>query len=397
VRILTFTSLFPNARQPLHGIFIYQRIAHLALRQGCVVRVVAPVPYFPSWLPGERWSSFKGIPGYERIGRLIVYHPRYPLLPKISMPFQGLLMFLGAFRLVQRLQRKMKFDCLDAHYVYPDGFAATLLARLLKLPVIISARGTDINLFPQFWMIRPMIRWTLKRSDGLIGVCSALKDAMVELGAAPAKARVIGNGVDLQRFGPIERRAARRKLGISEEGEIVVSVGSLIPRKGYHYLIPAFAKIAPRHPNLQLYIVGEGNFRGELERIVENLDMNGRIKLVGNWPNEELALWYCAADVSCLVSSREGWPNVLLESMACGTPVVATRVWGVPEIITSPELGIMVEQDSEDIAKGLDRALLTEWDRTRLVKHAGTRTWEVVAEEVENFLLSRVSLAAQTR
>ncbi len=299
-------------------------------------------------------------------------------------------MFLGTFTLVRRLHRKMKFDCIDAHYVYPDGLAATLLARLLKIPVIISARGTDINHFPKFRMIRPMIRWTLKQSDGLVGVCTALKDAMVEIGAQPAKVQVIGNGVDLQRFAPIDRAAARRKLGISEEGKIVVSVGSLIPRKGFQYLIPAFAKVAPRHPGLQLYLVGEGNFRRELEGVVSKSGMQGRIHLVGNRANEELALWYSAAEVSCLVSSREGWPNVLLESMACGTPVVATRVWGVPEIIVSSELGIMVEQNTEEIANGLERALQTQWDRTTLVQHARTRTWEVVAEEVEDFLAARV-------
>jgi glycosyltransferase involved in cell wall biosynthesis len=307
------------------------------------------------------------------------------------MPFQGLLMYIGTSRLVRRLHKKMKFDCIDAHYVYPDGLAATLLARLLKVPVVISARGTDINLFPKFGMIRPMIRWTLKRSDGLVGVCTALTDEMVELGAQPGKVKAIGNGVDLERFRPMDRAEARRKLGMPEDAKIAVSVGSLIPRKGYQYLIPAFAKISSRHPNLRLYIVGEGNFRGELERIVRDAGMQDLIQIVGNRANEELALWYAAADVSCLVSSREGWPNVLLESMACGTPVVATRVWGVPEIIVSRELGIMVEQNTEDIANGLDLALQTQWDRNLLVQHARTRTWEVVAEEVESFLAARVS------
>jgi len=391
MRVLAFTSLFPNSRQPLLGIFVYQRLAHLAKRPGNVVQVVAPVPYFPSWIRWSRWSAFGQIPRQENIGNLVIYHPRYALLPKISMPLQGLLMFLGSFSLVYRLNRRMNFDCIDAHYVYPDGFAAILLGKLVRRPVIVSARGTDMNLFPSFRLIRPMIRWTIRRSNGLVGVCSALKDAMVELGALPEKVQVIGNGVDVERFEPLDRQEARRKLKLPEEGQILLSVGALIPRKGYQYLIPALAAIAPQHPTLRLYIVGEGPFRKELEGMAGKLGVRDRVFFVGSRANDELSLWYSAADVSCLASSREGWPNVLLESMACGTPVVATRVWGVPEVIVTPELGLMVDQNSQDIAAGLRRALETQWDRETLVRHARKRTWEVVAEEVEEFLAARSS------
>lgn len=391
MRILTFTTLFPNAKQPLHGIFVYQRLAHLAKRQGNLVEVVAPVPYFPSWIPSSRWGVFGQVPKQERIGDLVVHHPRYPLLPKISMALQGLLMFLGSFSLVLRLHRRIDFHCIDAHYVYPDGFAGILLGKLLRRPVIVTARGTDINLFPKFRTIRPMIRWALRQSKGLVGVCGALKDAMVELGAPPRKVHVIGNGVDVRRFHPLNRQTARRELKMPEAGKILVSVGALIPRKGYQYLLPAVAKVLVRHPNLRLYIVGEGGFRPELEQMVRDFDLLGRVFLVGNRPNEELSHWYSAADVSCLVSSREGWPNVLLESLACGTPVVATRVWGVPEVMVSPALGIMVEQTIHDIAEGLEHALQTQWDRNVLIGHAMGRTWEVVAEELDSFLARQVS------
>jgi len=357
-----------------------------------VVEVVAPVPYFPSWIHGTRWSEFGQIPKEERIGDLVVYHPRYPLLPKISMPLQGLLMFLGSFLLVLRLHKRKNFHCIDVHYVYPDGFAGVLLGKLINRPVIVSARGTDMNLFPKFRLIRPMIRWTVRQSEGLVGVCTALKDAMVELGAPPAKVAVIGNGVDVKRFKPLDRQAARRVLKLPEEAQIIVSVGALIPRKGYQYLIPAIAELVPGHPTVHLYVVGEGDFRPELEELARKLGVQDRVFLVGTRPNEELSDWYSAAEVSCLVSSREGWPNVLLESMACGTPVVATRVWGVPEVIVSPELGIMVNQNSQEIAAGLERALRTAWDREALVRHASTRTWEVVAEEVERFLAARSSV-----
>jgi len=395
MRILTYTSLFPNAKQKDLGVFIYQRMAHLARRPGMQVEVVAPVPYFPPWIRAKRWESLREIPREETIANLTVYHPRYLLIPKISMPLHGLLMFLGSFLLVRRLHAQAGFDCIDAHYVYPDGFAAALLSMWLKIPFLVSARGTDMNLFPSFRMIRPMIRWTLKKATGAIGVCGALRDAMVDLGTPKEKTQVIGNGVDVSRFQPFQRREARDRLRMPQEAGIIVSVGALIPRKGHHLSIPAIAKIAPRFPKVRFYIVGEGESRHELETQARNLGIEERVFLVGARPNEELYIWYSAANVSCLASSREGWPNVLLESIACGTPVVATRVWGTPEVIVSPELGIIVDQKIDEIAEALEAALKKQWNPRFLVDYARKRTWEVVALEVEEFLRGKIEKSSE--
>ncbi len=391
MRVLTFTSLFPNPVQPWHGLFVYQRVAHLARRSGNVVNVVAPVPYFPSWFPAERWRPASRIPSQARISELDVYYPRYFLLPEISMPYHGVLMFAGSRSLVRRLHETMKFDCIDAHYVYPDGFAAVLLGRSLGIPVVVSARGTDISLFPSFRLIRPLIHWTLRQAAGVVGVCDSLKNAMINLGAPSDKACVIGNGIDLDRFEPVNRTDARQKLGMPEDAEVILSVGNLIPVKGYQVLIPAIAQLVRGHPKIRLYIVGEGRFRAKLEAQASHEGMSDRIFFVGRKANEDLKYWYSAADVSCLASSREGWANVLLESMACGTPVVATRVWGTPEVIVSPELGVLVEQNKESMAEGLGLALQKLWNRRALVEYAATRTWDVVASEVENFLESRIA------
>ena len=390
MRILTFTSLFPNARQPLLGIFVYHRVANLAQRAGHHVQVVAPVPYFPVWLRVKRWQAASQVPRQEQVGGLGVYHPRYFLLPRISMPLHGMLMFLGSAPLALRLNREAKFDCIDAHYVYPDGFAAVLLGKLLRVPVIVSARGTDINLFPWFRSIRPMIQWTLRQADGVIAVSAALREAMVELGTPPDKIQVIPNGVDPQRFEPVDRQAARRHLGLPAEGQAIVQVGSLISSKGPRLLIAALAEIAPRFPDLRLYLLGEGSLRKKLESLVRENGLEQRVLLVGSRPNEELKFWYSAADLTCLASLREGMPNVVLESLACGTPVVATRVGGVPEILISSELGLMAEPNVQSIAMALKSALETSWDREALVRHARTRTWTEVAGEVERYLLSRV-------
>src|SRR4029077_2757529 len=160
LRILTFTALYPNKVNPLQGLFIHQRVVHLARRPGNSVEVIAPVPYFPSWLPLPRWRQFSQIPREEEIDGVRIHYPRYPLLPRISMPAHGMLMYLSSLSLGLRLHRKKTFDCIDAHFVYPDGFAAVCLGRDLKLPVVVSARGTDINLYSSFRLIRPMLRWT---------------------------------------------------------------------------------------------------------------------------------------------------------------------------------------------------------------------------------------------
>jgi glycosyltransferase involved in cell wall biosynthesis len=220
---------------------------------------------------------------------------------------------------------------------------------------------------------------------------------MLDMGVSSAKIRVIGNGIDPHRFKPVDPQVARHHLNISETGPVILSVGSLIPRKGFQYLIPAFARIAPCVPDARLYIIGEGSFRHELERLVESLEIQNRVFLIGNRPNAELNLWFSAADVSCLVSSREGWPNVLQESLACGTPVVATRLWGAPEVITSPELGLLVEQDVQAIAGALDSALSKRWDRKAIATHAHQRTWEVVSGEVEDYLTETVRNATNSQ
>jgi teichuronic acid biosynthesis glycosyltransferase TuaC len=390
MRILVFTSLFPNSKRPDFAIFILQRILHLAQRAGTLVKVVAPVPYFPSWISSSRWGKYGLLPLEERVENLTVYHPRYPLLPGLLMPLHGILMFVGSLLLVRRLHRQFRFDCIDAHYIYPDGFAAVLLGKILSLPVFVSARGTDINVFPSFPTIRPLIVWSLRKAAGIIAVSSSLKNAMIGLGLPAEKICVIPNGVDTNRFRPLSREEARRNLGLPKDVKFVVSVASLTEGKNHPLLISAFAKMLGDSRHAKLFLIGEGPMRPVLQELIAKLRLEENVILVGAKPNQELAMWFSAADVSCLVSSREGWPNVIMESIACGTPVVATRVGGVPEIIHSPELGLLAEQDCDSIAAALESALAKTWDRDALALHAQSRGWNEVASEVERYLISQV-------
>lgn len=359
---------------------------HLSRREGLEIKAVAPVPYFPRLLPFGRWGRMASIPKQEEFGGLAVLHPRYFLLPKISMLWHSLSLFLCCLPTIARLNRGWKIDCIDSHFIYPDGMAAVLLGRWLQIPVIVSARGTDANVYPKYRMIRQLICWTLAKADAVIAVSAALKNAIVDLGVAEDKIHVIPNGVDTRLFRPVPRDEALEALGLKSNGPIIVSVGSLIPSKGHDLLIHAFGKLVSRHPGLQLYILGDGPEKERLKHLTSLLKLGQAVQLVGKKPNEELGYWFSAAKVSCLLSSREGWPNVVTESLACGAPVVATRVGGIPEIIASNKLGILVDRTAEAAEAGLDDALRKDWDRDLISREARARTWDDVAREVEEVI-----------
>ncbi len=229
LRILTFSTLYPNAAQPSHGVFVENRIRHLAASGAAQIEVVAPVPVFPlaRRFMAEYAEAEKAPPRETRHG-LTVRHPRYPLVPKASMLAAPLSLYLASRRSIEAVRRGgFDFDLIDAHYFYPDGIAAVMLGRLFGRPVTITARGTDINLIPDYRLPRRMIQWAARESAGMITVCAALKDGLVELGAQADKVRVLRNGVDLKTFRPVDRAAARATLGLT--APTLLSVGHLIP------------------------------------------------------------------------------------------------------------------------------------------------------------------------
>jgi teichuronic acid biosynthesis glycosyltransferase TuaC len=391
LRVVTFATIFPNANDPSHGIFVYQRAKHLAKRPGVEVVAIVPIPYFPRWLRTNRWKKYQDIPNIEILEGMEVHHPRYFHLPKIWMPFHGLSMFLGCASTVRKLHERRRIDVIDSHFVYPEGFAAVLLGKLVQVCVMVSARGTDINVYPSLKLIRPMIRWTLTKANRIIAVSKALKQKMVELGIAENKIQVIPNGVDATRFQPEDKEEARLHLSLAPADRIIVSVGALIPGKGHDLVIRATAGLVSEFAGIKLFILGDGPIRQELEGLVRELNLTERVQIVGKRPNEELRHWFSAADASCLASAREGWPNVVTESLACGTPVVATRVGGIPEILCSEALGILVERSVEGVRDGIRDALLKNWNRGEIANRTRQRTWDVVASEIEGVMLARQS------
>lgn len=385
---LVYTSLFPNHLQPNKGIFIKQRMFEYARLAGCSIRVIAPVPYCPSWRFLGHWYTYSKIKPHETSDGIDIFHPRFLLVPKISMLCHGLSMYLSSIGILKKIHSERAFEIIDSHCIYPDGFAAVLLGRYFRKPVVLSARGSDINQYMEFKTIKPMLRYALKNADRVISVSSALKEKMLALGIHGEKISVIPNGINLERFKAEDRSIARDKLGLKRNAKILLSVGWLIPQKGIQVTLEALPRVCPYHPELEFYIIGEGLYRKELEKRIAELHLNGKVFIVGEMPNSELPTWYSAADVVCLASSREGWANVIMESLGCGTPVVATNVGGAPEIITSESIGFLADPSPEGIAKSLIDAFSKSWDRETIRSHVEGRTWQNVALTVMDVFFS---------
>lgn len=387
MHVLTLTTLFPNSLQPVHGVFIRNRMESYTRKYGVDWTVVAPVPYYPRNIPAPRpiYSLYAGMPAFEEPWGYPIHHPRYLVTPKVGMRFYGRWMAAAVRRTVMKIHREKPIDLIDCHYVYPDGTAGVRMGRELGIPVVLSARGTDLNLYPTFGPIRTRIQQNLAACRHLICVCASLRDMAVELGMPSEKTSVIGNGVDVDLFRKSDPGEARRKLGLPPSGRILLSVGHMTARKGFDLVLEAFARLTG--PDLFLAIAGDGEERKALERQAEALGLRGRVFFPGAVLNRDLPDWYSAADLFVLASSREGWPNVLCEAQAIGLPVVATRVWGVPEIVDSPSLGILVEERSaEALRRALEQALQASWDRSEIEARGRQRTWDQVSEKLRPVL-----------
>lgn len=343
VRIVTFTSLYPGASQPNHGVFVENRLRHLVTEGGVQARVVAPVPWFPLKASRfGRYAAFARTPSHEFRHGIEITHPRFLALPKFGMSIAPASIFAAALPLLRHLKRTSDFDLIDAHYFYPDGVAAMLLGIALQKPVVITARGTDVNFIPRHALPRRMIVNAAHRAAGIIAVSQALKEALIALGVAADRITVLRNGVDLHMFRPGQRETARAALRLG--GRTLLSVGHLIERKGHDIVISALRRL----PDCTLLIAGEGPELARLRSLSSLLGVSDRVRFLGAVPHDELRTVYVAADAVILCSSREGWPNVLLEAMACGTPVVASSIWGNPEIVCRPEAGVLMRSRTPD-------------------------------------------------
>ena len=383
MKVLVVTSLFPNQARPGLGISVRRRT--LALAKHCEVRVVAPCV-------GNVGPARQEWDGVE------AHYPWYPHVPKLGVLVDGPAYLACAAPAVRRVRRGFDFDVIDSHFVYPDGFAAAWLGRMFHRPVVLTARGTDVNKLCFWWPTRAMARMALRRVDSLIAVSSALKERMVTAGAAADKVRVIPNGVDTTVFHPGDRQAERRALGLPLEQTVLFSAGSLIEAKGFDCLIEGLAQLPEAHAP-HLYIAGPPcPYQQTLERLAADRGVGDRVKFVGHLPPAEMPAWYRAADFFCFGSLREGCPNVVIEAAACGTPVVSTTVGGIPDLVEEGRTGLLfAPRSAEGFARALGNALSRDWDRADIAHAGSQRSWAQVAAEAHALLERTVAKHKERR
>lgn len=399
MKLLTFSTLYPNAAAPSHGVFVENRLRHLVDGGNVESRVVAPVPWFPSRAAAfGRFAEFAKVPARETRSGLEVLHPRYLTVPGIGMYATPMAIALGARGAIARLIREgFDFDAIDAHYLYPDGAAAALLARWFDRPLVVTARGSDVTELPAFAVPRRLILWAAQAADAIITVSASLKRDLRALGADDTKIVVLRNGVDLERFRPIDPAVARERFGLPAGVRVIASVGHLIPRKGHELVIEALASL----PDTLLLIAGSGPDLRLLEETAARFGVADRVRFLGQQRHDALPAVYSASDVLVLASSNEGWANVLLESMACGTPVVASDAGGTSEVVTAPEAGtVLPERTAAAIAQGLRALFAALPDRAATRRYAERYSWDETTRGQENlfrrFIARTGDIAAPT-
>jgi teichuronic acid biosynthesis glycosyltransferase TuaC len=379
-RLVVFTTLFPHAGQPGAGLFVRERMFRVA--KVLPLTVVAPLPWFPlqrllrRWKPGFRPAA----PSIELQNGIEVRHPRFFSVPGAFKWLDGFFMALGCLPTMLRLKRSFAFNVIDAHFAYPDGYAATLLGRWLRVPVTITLRGTEVPLSrdpPR----RRRIVWAIESARRVFSVSDSLKRHVVSLGAPGKKIVVVGNGVDTAIFHRVARGLARNGLGLPEHAPVLISVGALVERKGFHRVMECLPELRRAFPDLRYLVVGgpspEGDWGAVLRERAVELGLQDCVSFLGALAPDELKVPLSAADVFVLATGNEGWANVFLEAMACGLPVVTTNVGGNAEVVANARLGILVPfGDRDELARAIADALHRDWDRDAIVAYAEANGWD---------------------
>jgi teichuronic acid biosynthesis glycosyltransferase TuaC len=368
LRVLVVTKLFPNAAEPM--LATYNRLQCVALSRICDVEVRAVIPWFPAAGLFARWSSAGRcvrIPPEELVEGLRVRHPRVPFVPKVGAPISPALYLASLWPGVRHLRGEV--DVVLGCWAFPDGVAAIGLARLLGAAAVVKAHGSDLNVLPETGSLRRIMSWSLPAADRFVAVSRPLAEKAVALGVPRDRVEVVRNGIDRDVFRLRDRAAERAALGLEPGGRWILYVGLLARHKGLADLLEAFDRLAPEDPELRLALVGNGPHAALAAEAAARHP--GRVVTTGALPAEQVARWISACDVLTLPSWNEGTPNVILEAFACGRRVVATRVGGIPDVVTSPVLGELVPpRDVAALAAALGRAARHVHDPEPLVASA---------------------------
>jgi len=382
VKVLIFTNLYPSHLDPTLG--IYNKSTFEALARYCEVRVVAPIRAWARWKqPGLIVNPVR-----EREGGVESIFPPYWSIPTAwSLHAAG--MYLSMRPWIRELRRDFPFDVIVGAWAYPDAVAASLLAREANVPLVTAVLGSDVNEFPDLFGLRPQIRWGFQRAQRILAVSRAIADRVVELGAPRERVLVQHNGVDGARFQIRSRSDARKSVGIEHDRPVIGYVGNLRPVKGSDVLIEAMDHLVKqlRNSDAELWIVGSGEIEAQVRARTTALGLDSRVRFLGRQPHNTIPRWMSAVDVFCLPSRNEGCPNVILEALASGKPVVASRVGGIPELLTDGDNGYLVPaEDPAALAGALAKALARPWDPGALRATVTFLSWDAVAQTYQKLL-----------
>lgn len=375
LKILILTNLFPTPWDPLRGAFNRQQFERLGQHHD--IDVLTAVDF------RERMG---GVRGEVDVGGLHTDHFTFFYPPRIGRSLHAVTWLLSLWLQRGRRLRSAGYDCMLVSWAYPDAAAAGWLARRLGIPYVVKVHGSDLNVQANFPLRRRQIRSALRGAGAVVAVSRALADKAVAIGAPPDRVHVIYNGVDSERFAPGSRSEARVRLGLSAEAPLLLYVGNLKSSKGCLDLLEAFPAVLSERPQARLVYVGTGSCREELLQRAAALGCAERVSLIGAVAHAALGDWFRAADLLCLPSHNEGVPNVVLEAMACGTPVVATRVGGIPEVV--PEYaGLLVPpQERALLSAVLVEATGRAWDSRRIAAHASGFRWDDNVDRLSGIL-----------
>jgi glycosyltransferase involved in cell wall biosynthesis len=319
-----------------------------------------------------------------------VEYLRYFYIPRVARFTYAIGVLFSLLGKVSAL-KKRKLDCLLLSWAYPDGVAGMVLAKLLGLPAVIKIHGSDVNMHMSHRLRAVQIAWAMRSAGGVISVSEALADKLVAKGISRSKIKVIYNGLDHGLFRPLSAQDCRSKLKLGESRQRLLYIGNLKREKGCVELMESFLRLSVGRPDLDLVYIGAGKEESTISELATAAGVDSRVHLRGVVDHQQLPEWINACDLVVLPSYSEGVPNVLLEAMACGTPVVATSVGGIPEVVPEHAGILIAPQDVDGLTAALSTALDKRWDPSLIAGAAARYNWDANAEEVESFLADVVA------
>jgi len=379
INCLLLTNLYPNSQEPERGVFVKQLVDEL--RKNMDITIVSPLPYFPIFKPlgvFKKWRKYSLIQYKEmELDGEYVYYPKYFVFPRLTTWIQSILMYLSIYKLLSRLHKANKFDVINAQWLYPDGVAGLWVAKKLGIPIVLTGHGSDVHRDLKVPIIRWQILHSLKKADFIVLVSDSLAEIVVGCGVSPQKIKVIPNGVHWELHNDIDRDEARRQLGLNDGNKHLLFVGRLVEVKGLKYLIQASKYID--NDDIVFHIIGDGPLLEGLKTLTRIIGVENKFRFEGQKRHNEVMRWMKAADIFCLPSLQEGCPNVILEAISAGTPIVASSVGAIPLLIKDGIGFTIPPSDVESLAEKLNIALEKYWDRNMISSHAEIYGWDKIA------------------